>query len=125
MADTAEFFDSPGNDTFYAYGGSQPSAGMYGSYGNVSYSNAASGFGTNLGYAINGGNDTADLLGSSGNGTNTLYTDKAIALLYGNNYKEEASGFQVVNAIARGCTNTKGGSVTYQLNYLGDWVGGS
>ena len=53
-----------------------------------------------VGYSINGGNDTADLFGSSGN-DNTLYTDAAIALLYGNNYAEEASGFQVVNAIAR------------------------
>ena len=114
--------DSQGNATFYAYGGSQPSAGMYGSYGLVSYSNAASGFGTNIGSSTNV-NDTAELFGSSGN--NTLYTDAAIALLYGNNYAEEASGFKAVNAIGGSGLNTEGhGAVDYKLNYLGKWLGG-
>ncbi len=127
--DTAEFFDSPGQATFFAYAdynnSGQPLAGMYG----TGYSNLASGFGTNVGSAT-GGNATADLYGSSGN--NALYTDAAIALLYGNNtsgnYAEEASGFQVVNATAQGGTNThtKGlDPLTYQLNDPGDWVGGS
>ena len=97
--DTAEFFDSAGNATFYAYANynnsGQPLAGMYG----AGYSNAANGFGTNLGSSTSGGNDTADLFGSSG--SNTLYTDAAIALLYGSNYAEQASGFQVVNAYRR------------------------
>ena len=121
-SDAAELFDSPGNDTFYAYANynqsGKPLAGMIGS----GYANTASGFGTNIGYATNGGNDTADLYGSSGN--NTLYADLAIALLYGNNYAE-ASGFQVVNATgASDGVNTKGhGPVNYQLNYLGTWVG--
>ena len=96
---------------------------MYGSYGG-GYSNSASGFGTNIGYATNGGNDTADLYASSG--SNTLYTDQAIAQLYGNNGTEEASGFQVVNAIGtEGGADTKDqGSVNYQLNYTGSWVSG-
>ena len=98
---------------------------MYG----TGYSNLASGFGTNVG-SVTGGNATADLYGSSGN--NALYTDAAIALLYGNNtsgnYAEEASGFQAVNAFAQGGTNTqtKGlDPLAYQLNDPGDWVGGS
>ena len=78
--DTAEFFDAPGSNTFYAYGdynnSGQPVAGMYG----TGYSNAASGFGNNVGYAINGNNDTADLFGSSAsNSNNALATDLAIA----------------------------------------------
>ena len=75
------FFDSPGNATFYAYADYNSSgrslAGMYGSYaGFGAYSNLAGGFGANLGYATSGGNDTADLFGSSGNSSsNALYTD--------------------------------------------------
>ncbi len=104
---------------------------MYGSYNGVTYSNSANGFGTNVGQLTNGGNDTADLFGPSASGSsNALYTDAAIAQLYGtengSGYSEEASGFPVVNAVAQGGTNTKGqGAVNYQLNYLGDWVGGS
>ena len=124
--DTAEFFDSVGNATFYAYGGSQPSTGMYGSYSGVSYSNAASGFGTNLGSSTAASGDTADLFGSTG--SNTLYTDAAIALLYGGNYAEQATGFQVVNAIGpQGSVNTKvQGSARnqYTLNEIGTWSQG-
>ena len=61
-SDTAQFYDSPGNDTFYAYAdylnGGQPLAGMYGSYtGFGNYSNAASGFSASIGYSNNGGSD--------------------------------------------------------------------
>ena len=59
-SDAAEFFDSPGNDTFYAYANYQNSgqtlAGMYGSYGG-GYSNSASGFATMVGNSTSGGND--------------------------------------------------------------------
>ena len=90
------------------------------------YSNSASGFGIIEAYSTNGGNDTANLFAAPGN--NGLYTDLAIAQLYGtengNNYSEEAWGFQTVNAIDEGGTNTKGqGPVNYQLNYLGNWNG--
>jgi hypothetical protein len=128
-SDTAVFFDSPGNDTFYAYAdynnGGQTLAGMYGSYGNYAsgYSNSAKGFGTNIGLSGNGGSDTASLYDSPGN--DTLYTDAAIASLYGDNgaYVEQAIGFAVVNAFGTaGGVNTKGvGSVNYQLNYFGKW----
>ena len=64
--DIAQFFDSPGNDTFYAYAdynnSGQPLAGMYG----TGYSNSASGFGTNVGYSTDGGNDTASVLRLAG-----------------------------------------------------------
>ena len=127
-SDTATFYDSPGNDAFFACanykGGGKSLAGMYGSYGG-GYSNSASGFGTNVGISTNGGNDTADLYAASGN--DALYTDLAIAQLYGNNYSEEASGFDVVNAIgSQFGVNTKGrGPLKYDLNYVGKWVGGS
>ena len=80
---------------------------------------------TNIGVATNSGNDTAYLFGPA-SGNNALYTDAAIALLYGNNDAGEASGFPVVNAIgAAGGANTKGhGLVNYRLNYMGSWVGG-
>ena len=126
--DTALFYDSPGNDTFYAYADynhtGKPLAGMYGSYGG-GYANSAKGFGTSVAYSTNGGSDSANLSGSSGN--NTLCTDLAIAQLYGNTYSEEASGFAVVNAIAGvGGRNIKGhGLVKFQLNYLGAWISGS
>ena len=68
--DTAQFFDSPGNDTFYAYAdynnSGQPMAGMY---GRRRYSNSASGFGTNVGYSTDGGSDTAYFYDSPGNDT--------------------------------------------------------
>ena len=73
------------------------------------YSNSANGFGTNVGYATNGGNDTADLFGSSAsNPIMHFSTDLAIAELYGSNYSEKASGFQVVNAIAQGGNQHQG-----------------
>ena len=137
-SDTATFFDAAGNATFFAYadynGSGRSLAGMNGSYaGFGAYSNLAGGFGANLGSVTSGGNDTADLFGSSGNSSsNALYTDAAIALLYGSdssgNYSEEASGFQAVNAFAQGGTNTqtKGPDpLAYQLNLLGSWMGGS
>ena len=121
--DTALFFNAPGSNTFYAYAdynnSGKPLAGMAGG----GYSNMASGFGTNVGYATNGGNDTADLFDSPGN--DSLYTDLAIARLYGNNYTEQASGFKVVNAFGTsGGMNSKGhGAINYQLNYFGNWLG--
>jgi hypothetical protein len=127
-SDTAVFYDSPGNDTFYSYtsynNSDQHLAGMYGGYGG-GYVNSASGFATMIANSTNGGNDTADLVGSSGK--NALYTDAAIAAIYGNNCTEEAVGFKVVNATgAAGGVNTKGhGVVKYQLNYLGSWLAGS
>ena len=72
------FFDSPGNDTFYAYAdynnSGQQLAGMYGGYGG-GYSNSASGFGTNVGYSTNGGNDMAVFFDSPGNDTFYAYAD--------------------------------------------------
>ena len=44
---------------------------MYGS----GYSNAASGFGTNVGYSTNGGSDTAAFFDSPGNDTFYAYAD--------------------------------------------------
>ena len=85
------FFDSPGNDTFYAYAdynsSGKPLAGMYGSYGN-GYSNMASGFGTNVAYATDGGSDTALFFDSPGNDVFYAYADynnsgKQLAGMYG------------------------------------------
>ena len=74
--DTAQFFDSPGNDTFYAYAdynnSGQPAAGMY---GRRAIANSASGFGTNVGYSTNGGSDTAYFFDSPGNDTFYAYAD--------------------------------------------------
>ena len=75
--DTAQFFDSPGNDTFYAYAdyAGQTAAGMYGSYGS-GYANSANGFGTNVGYST-GDSDTAYFFDSPGNDTFYAYADYA------------------------------------------------
>ncbi len=86
-----------------------------------------------VGYSTNGGNDRADLFGPSASGSsNALYTDTAIAELYGtengNSYTEEASGFPFLSAVAQGGTNTGTSGpdpLKYQLNALGDWLGGS
>ena len=100
--DTAQFFDSPGNDTFYAYAdynnSGKPLAGMYGSGG---YSNSASGFGTNIGYSTNGGSDTAAFFDSPGNDTFYAYADynnsgQQLAGMYGSyggGYSNSAKGF--------------------------------
>ncbi len=141
-SDTAYFYGSPQSDTFYAYANydnsGQSSGGMYGGVPGTpglggGYSNVANGFATNLGYATSGSSDTAYLYGSSGN--NALYTDLAIAELYGSNgfssagYGEQASGFAVVDASAPASgnnTRTQGpDSLDYQLNLSGTWVGGS
>ena len=124
--DTALFFDAPGNDTFSSYADYNQSGRTLANMSGSGYSNSASGFGIIEAYSTNGGNDTANLFAAPGN--NGLYTDLAIAQLYGtengNNYSEEAWGFQTVNAIDEGGTNTKGqGPVNYQLNYLGNWNG--
>jgi hypothetical protein len=129
--DTAEFFDSPGSDTFDAYadyngapsGSGQTYATLYGSYGG-GYANSAAGFATMVASSVNGGSDSASLAGGAGN--DTLYTDAAIASLYGNDgsYTEQALGFAAVNAIGGQGVNSKGqGPVSYQLTYAGNWVG--
>jgi hypothetical protein len=124
--DTAEFFDSPGASSFYAYANynntGQTLAGMYGSYGG-GYTNSATGFATMVGNSVNGSGDVASLYGGTTN--DTLYTDAAIASLYGNNgaYTEQALGFAIVNANGGTGVNTEGqGPVSYQLNYIGNWT---
>ena len=126
-SDTAYFYDSPGNDTFYSYANynssGKTSAGMYGSYGGA-YANSASGFAVNIGNSTEGGNDTAYLFGLSGK--NALYTDLAIAELYGSSYGEQASGFGLVNASAPASgvnTPLEGpGPLDYELNLIGIWA---
>ncbi len=101
---------------------------MYGAYGG-GYSDSAVGFAADLGFSANGGTDTAYLYGSS-TGSNTLYTDAAIAELYGSNYGQQASVFAVVVATGgtgAGVVNTdiKGlAAPTYQLYLVGTWVAG-
>ena len=77
-SDTANFYDSAGNDTYYAYAdynsSGQPAAGMYGSY-DGGYANSATGFGANVGYSTNGGSDTAYFYDSPGNDTYYAYAD--------------------------------------------------
>ena len=116
--DTVKFYDSPGNDTYYAYAdsGGAPSSGMYGS----GYSNSAAGFGTNDGYAINGGSDTAYFYDSTGNDTYYAYADynntgKPSSGMYGSYgtfgaYSDAANGFATTVASA-----TNGGSDTAYL----------
>ena len=97
----------------------QTMASMSGSFGG-GYSNTANGFATNIATSTNGGTDTANLYDSPSN--DHLYTDAAIALLYGDNstYWEKVTGFKTVNANgALGGVNTrvKGpDALTYQLN---------
>src|SRR5208282_5278857 len=97
----ADYNGAPGTP-----GPGQTMAGMSGSYGG-GYSNSAIGFATMVGNSINGGNDTATLTGGAGN--DTLYTDLAIASLYGDNgaYSGQALGFRVVNAVGGQGVNTK------------------
>jgi hypothetical protein len=135
-SDLAAFHDSPGADTFYAYAnynGGQTMAGMYGSYAGypAGYSNSASGFAANMGIAANGGNDTATLVGSSAspvvNNDDSLYTDAAMASLYGNNgaYSQQASGFALVDALGGSGTNIHiqcPDPLQYQLNLIGIWA---
>ena len=98
-------------------------SGVYGNY-TGGYSNSANGFGTMVGNSSNGGSDTATLTGGSGN--DTLYTDAAIASLYGNDgsYSEQALGFPVVTAVGGQGINvqSKGPDpLTYTLNLSGTW----
>jgi hypothetical protein len=96
---------------------------MYGGFGG-GYTTSATGFGADLGFAASGTGDVAALYGST-TGNHALYTDMAIAQLYGNNVEEEASGFPVVDAIGGPDVNTKAsGTASFQLNYIGDWTGG-
>jgi hypothetical protein len=103
--DMAQFVDSPGNDTFYAYAdfnkSGKPLAGMYGG-SDPGYSNSASGFGTNIAYAINGGNDSATFFDSPGNDTFYAYdadmnnNGQPLAGMYGSygsGFSNVASGF--------------------------------
>ena len=119
-SDTVEFFDSPGNDTYYAYAdyndSGQPSAGMYGS--TAAYSNSASGFGTNIGYSTAGGSDTAYYFDSPQSDTYYAYADynnsgKPSAGMYGSyggGYSNSANGFGTNVGYA-----TAGGSDTAYL----------
>ena len=107
---TAYFYDSPGNNVYYAYGDfadyvssnpSGPSAGMYGSYaGFGAYANLANGFVTNIGESTNGGSDTAYFYDAPGQ--STFYADAYVknstipgpsAGMYGSGYANSASGF--------------------------------
>ena len=104
---TAYFYDSPGNDVYYAYGDYQsgnfsgPSAGMYGSYtGFGAYANLANGFVTNIGESTNGGSDTAYFYDAPGQSTfyaNAYVKNSVIpgpsAGMYGSGYANSASGF--------------------------------
>ena len=101
--DTVKFFDSPGNDVYYAYAEygttNEPSSGMYGS----GFSNSATGFGTNVGYATNGGSDTDYFYDSTGNDVYYAYADynntgKPSSGMYGSYgtfgaYSDSANGF--------------------------------
>ena len=83
-SDLAAFSDSQGHAMYYAYADSnnrgQPLAGMMGSYaGFGEYSNAASGFATNVGYSTSGGSDTAAFYDSQGHATFYAYADYTIA----------------------------------------------
>jgi hypothetical protein len=114
-AGIAGFFDSPGNDTYYAYADYNNSgtqlAGMFG----TGYSNSAKGFLTNAGYSTNGGSDTASFFDSPGNDTFYSYADyngtgKQLSGMlgsYGGGYSNSASGF----ATNKGYS-TNGGSDT-------------
>ena len=125
--DLAAFFDSPDTDTFYAYAdynsGGQTLAGMYGLGGG--YTDSATGFQTVDGISSSGGSDTATLV--TGSGSNTLYTDGAIAALFGNDgsYAEQTFGFPTVTANgSAGEANTQITGATapsYQLNLAGTW----
>jgi hypothetical protein len=143
-SDVAAFFDSPDDDTFSAYapdnqeidGGSGPTfASMTGSFGGapspqgVAWTNTATGFATMEGFSTNGGSDTANLYNSPVN--DILYTDAAIASLYGDDgsYAEKTLGFSTVNANgAAGGANVQVQGptpVSYQLNLIGTWTQGT
>ena len=119
--DTAQFFDSPGNDTFYAYAdynnSGQQLAGMYGQL-RRQYSNSASGFGTNIGNSTSGGSDMAGFFDSPGNDTFYAYTDynnsgQQLAGMYGSyggGYSNSAKGFATNVGFS-----TNGGSDTAAL----------
>src|SRR5208282_779224 len=109
-SDTAAFFDSPGNDSYSAYanyqGSNQTYAAMTGSYtvgtGTTAtthtYTNSASGFGTNVGNSSNGGTDLAQFYGTSGNNTFYAYADynntnTQLAGMYGAGYSNSGNGF--------------------------------
>ena len=99
--DTAQFYDSPGNDTFYSYADylNMPLVGMYG----TGYSNSASGCGTNIGYSTHGGIDSAVFFDAPGDNAFYAYADynnsgQQLAGMYGNygygnGYTNSAKGF--------------------------------
>ena len=100
---------------------------MSGSFGG-GYSNTATGFATNIATSTNGGSDVANLYDSIGN--DHLYTDAAMAVLYGDtgSFAEKVTGFPTVNAsgTAGGVNTHKKGpdALTYTLNLVGPWVNG-
>ena len=122
--DTAYFEIRAGNDTFYAYANYLSSGQTYAGMNGSGYANLAKGFSTMIGTATYGTGDVADLYDSRGN--DALYTDAAIAQLYGGNYSEQASDFSVVNAFGTmGGVNTHTAgpdAVSYQLRLDGTWV---
>ena len=122
--DTAYFEDAAGSNTFYAYANYLSSGQTYAGMNGSGYANLAKGFSTMIGTATYGTGDVVDLYDSRGN--DALYTDAAIAQLYGGNYSEQASDFSVVNAFGTmGGVNTHTAgpdAVSYQLRLDGTWV---
>ena len=121
--DAAVFVDAPGANTFYAYAdynhSGQQVAGMYG----TGYSNAASGFATNIAYATNGSNDTASFYDAPG--ANTFYAygsynnSGPLAGMYGaygGEYSNVASGFGTNVGIAGNGSNDAAGLYTSSGN---------
>jgi hypothetical protein len=78
-------------------------------------------------YSSGGGSDTANLYDSAS--ANDLYTDAAIASLYGTGFGAQVDGFGVVNAYGQsGVVNKHAAGpdpLVYQLNLFGTWVSGS
>ncbi len=89
-SDQAEFYDTPGNDTFYGLSG-------YSILSGAGYFNESVGVGTNYGFS-SGGTDTAILSGSSAN--DTFSGLQTYSILSGVNYFIEAVGYQAVYAFA-------------------------
>jgi hypothetical protein len=126
-SDLAVLSDSPGNDVFTVYADYNNSGQSYATLAAGYGSNpttAVSGFGAVVGLASEGGNDTANLYDSAA--ANQVYTDLAIASLYGNNFGAKATGFGHVNLYGQtGVVNDFSvgqDPLSYQLNMLGKWT---
>jgi hypothetical protein len=110
--DTANLFDSAGNDTFFA-GGNQ--AGMYDS--GLTYLNVATGFTYNNGYSSHGGTDNAQFYDTPGNDVFVGMATSASMTNTANTYKNTANGFASTHA-----SSSQGGVDTA---FLYDNYGGS